>query len=297
MRIGYIGIGIMGGAMAGRLLEAGHTLFIYNRTPTKCQALADRGATVCANPADVACRSEVVFISVPDTQDVASVLFDPDGIIDGAEPGLIVVDTSTISPAATRQFARRLKDLEIELLDAPVSGGDIGAKDGTLAIMVGGDTLAFQKVLPLLQVLGSKVRLVGPAGAGQTCKAINQLFSGLHMLACCEGIALARKTGLNPSVVIDMISAGAGGSWVLKNLGPKIVSGDMEPGFMIDLLCKDLKYTMELAQQTGQPLVGGSLIQQLFSEAQQMGLGRSGTQALYKVIEQLGQSLDTGESE
>jgi len=278
----------MGSAMAARLLEAGHTLFVHNRSPAKCQPLADRGAMVCSSPADVACRSEVVFISVPDTPDVASVLFDPDGIIDGAEPGLVVVDTSTISPSATRQFARRLKDLEIDLLDAPVSGGDVGAKDGTLAIMVGGDVLAYEKVLPLLQVLGSKVRLVGPSGAGQTCKAINQLFCGLHMLACCEGLALARRAGLNPSVVIDMIGSGAGGSWALKNLGPKIVSGDMAPGFMIDLLCKDLKYTMELAHQTGQPLVGGSLIQQLFAEAQQMGLGRSGTQALYKVIDGLG---------
>lgn len=288
MKIGYIGIGIMGGAMAGRLLDAGHTLFIHNRTPAKCQTLAQRGAKACSSPADVACQVEVVFISVPDTPDVASVLFDPDGIIDGAEPGLIVVDTSTISPSATRQFATRLKDLEIDLLDAPVSGGDTGARDGTLSIMVGGDIIAYQKVLPLLKVLGSNVRLVGPSGAGQTCKAINQLFCGLHMLACCEGLALAKKAGLSPSTVIDMISSGAGGSWALKNLGPKIVSGDLAPGFRIDLLCKDLRYTMELAQHTGQPLVGGSLIQQLFAEAQQMGLGRSGTQALYKVIEALG---------
>jgi len=287
MNVGYIGIGIMGRAMAGRLLAAGHTLFVHNRTASKCQGLAAEGATVCENPADVASRTEVVFINVPDTPDVKKVLFDSDGIIDGAEPGLIVVDNSTISPAATRQFARRLRDLEIEYLDAPVSGGDTGAKQGTLAIMVGGDQLAFDKVLPLLRALGGKVELVGPVGAGQTCKAINQLFCALHMLACCEGIALARKAGLSPSVMVDMISSGAGGSWALKNLGPKIIAGDTAPGFMIDLLCKDLRYTMELAHEGRQPLVGTSLVQQLFAEAQGMGLGREGTQALHRVIEML----------
>ena len=292
MNIGYVGIGIMGGAMAGRLLGAGHTLFVYNRTASKCQALADHGAAVCDSPADVASRSEVVFINVPDTPDVAKVLFDPDGIIDGAEPGLIVIDNSTISPAMTRQFARRLKDMEVDFLDAPVSGGDTGAKQGALTIMVGGDKPAFERALPLLRVLGTRVALVGPVGAGQTCKAINQLFCALHMLACCEGIALARKAGLSPSVMVDMISSGAGASWALQNLGPKILADDIRPGFMIDLLCKDLRYTMELAHEGGQPLLGTSLVQQLFAEAQDMGLGREGTQALCRVIDGLGKRRD-----
>jgi 3-hydroxyisobutyrate dehydrogenase-like beta-hydroxyacid dehydrogenase len=292
MKVGYIGIGMMGGAMAGRLKAAGHTLFVYNRTASKCQALAAEGATVCESPADVAFRSEVVFINVPDTPDVAKVCFDPDGIIDGAEPGLIVIDNSTISPASTRQFAQRFRDMDIDYLDAPVSGGDAGARQGTLAIMVGGDRQAFDKVLPLLRALGTKVELVGPVGAGQTCKVINQLFCALHMLACCEGIALARKAGLSPSVMVDMISSGAGGSWALKNLGPKIIAGDTAPGFMIDLLCKDLRYTMELASEGGQPLVGTSLVQQLFQEAQNIGLGREGTQALHRVIDTLGKHTD-----
>jgi len=292
MNTGYIGIGIMGGAMAGRLLAAGHTLFVYNRTPAKCRVLSDQGATVCDSAADVAARSEVVFINVPDTPDVDSVLFGPEGIIDGAEPGLIVIDNSTISPSKTRQFAIRLQDMEIDYLDAPVSGGDTGAREGTLTVMVGGPRPAFERALPLLRVLGAKVELVGPAGAGQTCKAINQLFCALHTLACCEGIALARKAGLSPSVMVDMISSGAGASWALQNLGPNILANDIRPGFMIDLLCKDLRYTMELAHDGGQPLVGTSLAQQLFAEAQDMGLGREGTQALCRVIDSLGKGHD-----
>ena len=293
MNVGYIGIGIMGRAMAGRLLAAGHTLFVHNRTPDKAKALVEKGATLCMDAADVACRSEVLFINVPDTPDVEKVLFGAGGIVDGAESGLVVVDNSTISPAATRMFSRRLRDMEVDFLDAPVSGGDVGAQQGTLAIMVGGDRLAFEKVLPLLRVLGAKVELVGPSGAGQVCKAINQLFCGLHMLACCEGIALARRAGLNPSVMVDMISTGAGGSWALKNLGPKIIAGDTAPGFMIDLLCKDLRYTMELAHEGKQPLIGTSLVQQLFAEAQGMGLGREGTQALCRVIDSLARQIQS----
>ena len=287
MNVGYIGTGIMGRAMAGRLLAAGHSLSVYNRTPAKAQGLVDGGATLCTDAADVASRSEVVFINVPDTPDVEKVLFGPGGIIDGAETGLVVIDNSTISPSATRAFARRLKDMDVDFLDAPVSGGDVGAQQGTLAIMVGGDRAVFDRCLPLLEVLGSKVALVGPAGTGQTCKAINQLFCALHMLACCEGIALARGAGLDPSVMVDMISTGAGGSWALRNLGPKIIAGDTAPGFMIDLLCKDLRYTMELAHEGRQPLIGTSLVQQLFAEAQGMGLGREGTQALCRVIDSL----------
>jgi len=294
MKIGYVGTGIMGGAMAGRLLAVGHTLFLYNRTSAKCQALAAQGGMVCESPADVAERSEVVFINVPDTPDVAKVLFDSDGIIDGAEPGLVVIDNSTISPAATRRFAGRLKEMDADYLDAPVSGGDVGARQGTLAIMVGGELAVFERCMPLLKVLGARVELVGPVGAGQTCKAINQLFCAIHMLACCEGIALAKKAALDPAVMVDIVSSGAGGSWALKNLGPKIIAGDMAPGFMIDLLSKDLRYTMELASEGGQPLLGTSLVQQLFQEARQSGLGRQGTQALCRVVDSLAKNLVQG---
>lgn len=284
MKIGYIGIGIMGLPMAGNLLKAGHSLHLHNRTSSKCDALAARGATVCASPAEVAENAKVVFINVPDTPDVEQVIFGSNGISQSARAGLTVIDNSTISPSATRKFAERLKDKDVEYLDAPVSGGDVGARKGTLAIMVGGDEQVFKKCLPLLEILGSKIVRVGPVGMGQTTKACNQLFCALHMLACCEGIALAKKAGLNPAVMVDVVSSGAAGSWALANLGPKIVADDLDPGFMIDLLCKDLRLVMELAQEAKLSLSGIDLAQGLFNKAQAEGLGRLGTQALCRVV-------------
>ncbi|MBL7187493.1 MAG: NAD(P)-dependent oxidoreductase [Phycisphaerae bacterium] len=284
MKIGYIGIGIMGLPMAGNLLKAGHSLYIHNRTLSKCDSLAAQGATVCASPAEVAENAEVVFINVPDTPDVEQVIFGSNGISQSARAGLTVIDNSTISPSTTRQFAERLQDKGVEYLDAPVSGGDVGAQKGTLAIMVGGDEHVFQKCLPLLEILGSKIVRVGPVGMGQTTKACNQLFCALHMLACCEGISLARKAGLDPAVMVNVVSSGAGGSWALANLGPKIVADDLDPGFMIDLLCKDLRLVMELAQEAELSLSGINLAQGLFNKAQAEGLGRLGTQALCRVV-------------
>jgi len=287
MNIGYIGIGIMGQPMAFNLLKAGHLLTIYNRTADKCRALAAQGAVIAESPADVAGRVEVLFINVPDSPDVENVLFGPDSVNDNPSAGLIVIDNSTISPAATRDFARRLSEKGVHYLDAPVSGGDIGAQKGTLAIMVGGEKPIFQKCLGLLEILGSKIVYVGPVGMGQTCKACNQLFCALHMLACAEGITLAKKAGLDPAAMVDVVSSGAGGSWALANLGPKIIDGDYAPGFMIDLLAKDLRIVMELAQQSQTPIPGTSLAQQFFTAAQALGQGRSGTQALAQVIQNL----------
>jgi len=287
MNIGYVGIGIMGKPMAQNLVRAGHVLFIYNRTPSKCEGLTEQGATLCANAAQVAAQAEIVFINVPDTPDVETALFGSGGVHESARSGLIVVDNSTISPAQTRVFAERLAQQGVAFLDAPVSGGDIGAQKGTLSIMVGGDRAIFDQYLPLFEILGSKVTHVGPVGMGQTCKACNQLFCALHMLACCEGISLAKKAGLDPAVMVDVVSSGAGGSWALQNLGPRILGQDMAPGFMIDLLSKDLKYSAELGGESKQPLLGLGLAQQLFTAAQNQGLGREGTQALYRVIEAL----------
>ena len=284
MEIGYIGIGIMGLPMAGNLLKAGHSLYIHNRTLSKCDSLAAQGATVCASPAEVAENAEVVFVNVPDTPDVEQVIFGSNGISQSARAGLTVIDNSTISPSATRQFAQRLKDKGVEYLDAPVSGGDVGAQKGTLAIMVGGDEQVFQKCLALLEILGSKIVRVGPVGMGQTTKACNQLFCALHMLACCEGISLAKKAGLDPAIMVNVVSSGAAGSWAVANLGPKIVADDLDPGFMIDLLCKDLRLVMELAREAKLSLSGIDLAQGLFNKAQAEGLGRLGTQALCRMV-------------
>jgi len=290
MDIGYIGIGIMGGPMAANLMRAGHSLYIYNRTAGKCDALAGDGAVVCSCAGEVAGKAEVVFINVTDTPDVQQVIFGDGGIIESVHHGLVVVDNSTISPKATCEFAQRLKEKGVDYLDAPVSGGDVGAQNGTLAIMVGGEKQVFEKCLPLFEILGSKISHVGPVGMGQTCKACNQLFCALHMVACCEGITLAKNAGLDPRVMVDVVSAGAGGSWALENLGPKIIDNDMDPGFMIDLLCKDLRLVLEMAKENVVPLIGTSLAEQLFCEAQQRGLGRKGTQALFEVVEKLSNS-------
>ncbi len=284
MDVGYIGLGIMGAPMAMNLLTAGHRLHVYNRTQAKCAALAAAGAQALDSPAAVAAASEVVFLNVTDTPDVEALLFNRQGVAVGAKSGLAVVDNSTISPVQTRRFAARLAEQDVAYLDAPVSGGDVGAQQGTLSIMVGGDEAVFARCRPLFDILGSRITHVGPVGAGQTCKAINQLFCALHTLACSEGVALARQGGLDPATAVEVISAGAGGSWALQNLGPKMVAGDFAPGFMIDLLCKDLKYTLELGLETGQPLAGAGLAQRLFEAAQAAGLGREGTQALYKTV-------------
>ncbi|MCF7972952.1 MAG: NAD(P)-dependent oxidoreductase [Phycisphaerae bacterium] len=284
MKVGYIGIGIMGRPMAGNLLKAGYALSVFNRTRARCEPLRELGAGVCDTAAQLTAQSDVVFMNVTDTSDVEEILFSPLGVAEGAHKGLIVVDNSTISPHATQDFAQRLAGLGVAYLDAPVSGGDVGAQKGTLSIMVGGDKAVFDRCLPLFNVLGSKVTHVGPVGMGQTCKACNQLFCALHMLACCEGIALAGKAGLDPAVMVDVVSSGAGGSWALANLGPKIVADDMAPGFMIDLLCKDLNYTAELGENHEASMSGTALAKKLFENAQAKGLGRLGTQGLWELF-------------
>ena len=284
MRIGYIGIGIMGRPMAENLLKAGYSVSVFNRTPAKCEPLRGQGATLWQSAAQVARESDVICINVTDTPDVEQILFGELGVAEAARPGLIVVDNSTISPSATQDFAQRLESQGVAYLDAPVSGGDVGAQKGTLSIMVGGDKAVFDQCLPLFEVLGSKVTHVGAVGMGQTCKACNQLFCALHMLACCEGVDLARKAGLDPAVMVDVVSSGAGGSWALQNLGPKIVDNDMAPGFMIDLLCKDLNYTEELGQAHDVSVNGMALAKKLFETTQAKGFGSLGTQGLWQLF-------------
>ena len=288
MKTGYIGMGIMGKPMAGHLLSAGNTLTIYNRSPGKGDDLARQGAGVAGSPAEAAKDSDVVFINVSDTPDVESVLFGPGGVIEGVHEDLVVIDNSTISPDATKTFAQKLSDKGCDMLDAPVSGGDIGAQKGTLSVMVGGEKATFEQCLPLLETFGSKIAHVGPIGSGQICKACNQLFCALHMLACSEGIALARRAGIDPAIMVDVVSSGAGGSWALSQLGPRIVAGDFEPGFMLDLICKDLRVVMEMGHTLKAPLAGAALATQLFQAAQAQGLGDRGTQALSIVVEKLG---------
>lgn len=294
--VGYVGLGIMGGAMAMNLLGAGYELLVWNRTPGKCELLIGRGAKMVKSPADMAAnRPDVICINVTDTPDVEAVLFGETGIARSAQQGLIVVDHSTISPVATQDFAKRLAEVGVTLLDGPVSGGDVGAKAGTLSIMVGGPAEAFARCLVLFEVVGKQVTHVGKAGMGQVCKACNQIAVSCNLLGVCEALALAHCSGLDLTKMIQVVSGGAAGSWQLANLGPKIAAGDYDPGFMIDLVLKDLAIIAEAARAQKLPLSGTSLAEDYFRSAAAGGAGRMGTQAMAKTIEQLGSFLFASE--
>ncbi|MEO1235198.1 MAG: NAD(P)-dependent oxidoreductase [Planctomycetota bacterium] len=294
MKLGWIGLGIMGAPMAGRLMEAGHTLAVWNRTPAKAQPLLDRGAAWADSPSAVAAGgAEVVFVNVTDTPDVEAVLFGGDaieaGLAAGAPRGLVVIDHSTINPVATRELARRLHDTcGATLLDAPVSGGDVGAQRGTLSIMVGGPAEAVARVRPLLDVLGQTVTHVGDSGAGQACKACNQVAAVGALLGAVEALALADRLGLDKATMIDVVGAGAGGSWQLSNLGPKVAAGDHEPGFFIDYLLKDLAIAADAARDAELSPTLIPLARALFRSVSDEGGGRLGTQAVARAYERLG---------
>lgn len=283
--VGCIGLGIMGAAMAANLRKAGFDLTVWNRTAAKMQALVAAGAHAATSPADLAARGpQVICINVTDTPDVESILFGEQGVAAAAKPGLIVIDHSTIDPDATQRFAARLAASGVTLLDAPVSGGDTGARAGTLSIMVGGPAEAFARVRPVLAAVGRTITHVGPSGMGQACKACNQAAVVGALLGTCEAIALARKLGLDPRTMLDVVGAGAGSSWQLTNLGPRIVSGDFDPGFMIDLILKDLGIVTRAADAAGLDLAAVKAAQQRFQTLQTRGQGRLGTQALYQAI-------------
>ncbi len=285
-QLGFIGLGIMGKPMAGHLLAAGHALTVHTRTRSKAQELLDRGATWANRPADVAQRADIVFICVTDTPDVEAVIAGPGGIVEAARPGLIVVDHSTISPSATRALSATLQQHGATLLDAPVSGGDVGAQNATLSIMVGGDEAAFARVEPLLHHMGKTITHCGPSGAGQLTKLTNQILVTINNLAACEALNFALRNGLDAQKTITALGAGAAGSWQWNNLGPRMAAGDFAPGFMIDLQLKDLRLVLQAAEESGLKPLATKLVFDLFTQAQQHGWGREGTQALYKVVQE-----------
>ncbi len=287
--VGYVGMGIMGAAMARNLVKAGFEVTVWNRTKSKCDPLADLGAGVAASPQAMAeAGPDVILTNVTDTADVKQVIFDDGGILAGARTGVILIDHSTISPVATQQFARRLADKGVTCLDAPVSGGDMGAQNGTLSIMVGGDEAAFKRCLPMFEAMGKSIIHLGPAGMGQVCKACNQICVTLNLLGVCEAMALASRSGLDLGKMIEVVSGGAAGSWQLANLGPKIAAGDHAPGFMVDLVLKDLALVAEAARAQKLPLSGVSLGESYFRSVQSDGGGRLGTQAMARTLERLG---------
>jgi 3-hydroxyisobutyrate dehydrogenase len=286
-RIAFIGTGIMGGPMVRNLLRAGFPVIAHNRTRSKAEALEAHGATVADSPALAAEQADVVISCLPDSPDVEAVWLGQDGVVAALRPGTLGIDMSTIAPATARYVARAVEQVKAAFLDAPVSGGDVGATNATLSIMAGGSERAFDRAKPIFQAMGKTIVHCGPNGMGQQTKLCNQVICVLNILAASEAIALARKAGLDLDRMLQAVTAGAANSWMLQNLGPKMAAGDYTPGFMIDLQQKDLRLVQECARELAMPIPGTALVHQLFAANQAAGEGREGTQALIKIIERL----------
>lgn len=287
MKLGWIGTGVMGQSMAGHLQAAGHELYVYTRTKSKANTLLNQGATWCASPAEVAQQAEIVFTIVGFPKDVEEVYMGASGIFTAQGTGRIVVDMTTSAPGLARTIAETAADHGIAALDAPVSGGDIGARNATLAIMVGGDKGAFDEVLPLFQLLGKNIAYMGSAGAGQHTKMCNQTLIAGTMIGVCESLLYADKVGLDQQAVIDIIGQGAAGSWSINNLGPRIVKGDYDPGFFVEHFIKDMGIALQEAAALQLSLPGLALVHQLYVAVQAQGHGRAGTQALMLALQAL----------
>jgi len=286
-QIGFIGLGIMGKPMALNLIKAGFDVTVYNRTASKAESVVSQGAKKANSPREVAEQTTVVITIVSDTPDVESVILGKNGVIEGIKPDSVVIDMSTISPEATRKIAVRLKEKGVYMLDAPVSGGEQGAIDGTLSIMVGGDGEIFERCQPIFQAMGKNIIHVGPSGMGQTVKLVNQILVAGTLNAVVEALIFAQKSGVDLKKAIDAVKGGAASSWQLINLAPRIIKRDFQPGFMIALMQKDLNLVMESADEMKVPLPVTSLVHQMYYSLQSAGEGKSGTQALVKALERL----------
>jgi len=284
-RLGYIGLGIMGRAMAANLVAAGHALTVWNRTPSKTEGL---NANAVDSPQDVGPESDIVFVCVSDTPDVEEVVFGDFGVIHGMTSGDVLVDHSTISPVATAGFAAQAAELGVEWVDAPVSGGSEGAERGTLAVMAGGDAAALERARPFMETYSTSIVHVGEEpGSGQMVKAVNQILVVLNQLAASEALMLADAAGLDLKTTLAAVEGGAAGSWMLSNRGPQMIERDWRPGFTIDLQQKDLRLVLEAADEVGATLPGTALVFQLYRSLQARGLGPEGNHALVKALENL----------
>jgi 3-hydroxyisobutyrate dehydrogenase len=270
-------------------------LTVWNRTASRAESLAEAGAQVGRNPAEVAAKSDIVVVCVSDTPDVEAVVLGEDGIIAGAKAGSLVIDCSTISPIATRKIAAKLAEHEVALLDAPISGGSEGAAKGTLSIMVGGEAKDFERAMPVFEAMGKTITHVGKTGAGQTVKLVNQVLVVGNALAMCEALLLAQAGGVDLKTALRAVEAGAAGSWMLSNRGPQIIERDWRPGFTVDLQLKDLRLVLDAADELGVPLLGTDLIFQLYRSLQAQDLGHEGNHILIKALENLA-GFKVGES-
>lgn len=281
----------MGGSMARNILKAGYELKVYNRTPAKADALVAEGAKAFASPAELAKACDVILSCVSDTPDVLQVVTDArTGVLAGVRAGAIVIDCSTVAPHVAATCAKALSARGASFLDAPVSGGDVGARNATLSIMVGGDKAAFDRALCVLGAMGKTITYCGPSGAGYVAKLCNQICGGLHVIAAAEAIALAHAAGTDVRAMLQAVSSGAAGSWMLTNLAPKIIAGDDKPGFFVDYQLKDLRIAAQACRDLHLTLPGAALAEELFQAASAQGFGRCGTQAIYHVIQPSGQA-------
>lgn len=287
MRVGFVGLGIMGKPMARNLLRAGHEVTVHNRSRPPVEELVAQGAADGGSPRGVAERSEVVITMLPDTPDVEQVTFGPQGLVEGLRPGSVLVDMSTISPVATRSMAARLQERGVAMLDAPVSGGQRGAEEGTLSIMVGGDPQTFERVRPILEVLGKNVVHVGPVGAGQVCKACNQVVVALTIQAVAEALVLAERNGVDPRRVRQALLGGFAGSRILEVHGQRMLDGDLRPGFRARLHHKDLRIALETGRSAGVPLLGTALVHELLGVLVARGWGDLDHSALVRLVSEL----------
>ena len=287
MKLGFIGLGIMGRPMALNLRKAGHRLWVYGRRAETMKPLADAGATACSSPKDVAANADIVFICVSDTPDVEQVILGKDGLIRGVRPESVIVDMSTISPTATRAFASELKKRGADMLDAPVSGGEVGAIDATLSIMVGGKPEVFARVKPFFDAMGKNIVHVGDHGAGQVAKACNQVVAAVTIDAVAEALTFARRSGVDPAKVRAALLGGFAGSKILEAHGQRMLDNDFKPGFKVKLHQKDLNIVMDDARKLGLTLPGVALVAQHLNALMDSGDGDLDSAAIVKVVERM----------
>ena len=287
IKVGYIGLGLMGKSIARNILKSGFPVVVHNRSRAAVDELVSEGAIAANSPKEVASQVDIIFTNLPDSPDVEKVVFGENGIIKGARAGLIVIDNSTIKPASARMIAEKLKEKGVFSLDAPVSGGDIGAKNGTLTIMVGGDADALEKAMPVLQAMGKTITHVGDAGAGQVAKAANQIMVAAQMVAMGELLVFSKKAGVDPRKVVDAIKAGAAQCWALDIKTPRLFDGNRSPGFKSYMQLKDMNIVLETAKEYNVPISGTIENTKLFQQMIDMGMGELDNSAVVGVIEKL----------
>ena len=287
LHIGWVGTGVMGAPMAGHLLAAGHRVSVFSRTREKAEALVEQGARWCDTPAAAAAEADVVCTMVGYPADVREVTLGEDGVLGAIAEGALLIDFTTSSPGLAQEIHAAAQARGVEALDAPVSGGDVGAREAKLVIMAGGSEEAFARAEPLFAHLGGRVVHAGPPGAGQHTKLMNQIAIAAGMIAVCEALLYAHRAGLDLDRAVETIGGGAAGSWSLSNYGPRILKGDLEPGFKVDHFVKDLGLALEEARRMGLALPGTALAEQLYVAAQGHDLGQKGTQSLIAVLAKL----------